>query len=110
VTARPGLDPLVFPIETRALIYAPSSRKLVRFDPPRLAVDCPMCEWVATAPNSPGGLTLAEQARSVHASTVHPEAIIAGGLVMPPVAIIRGQVVTRGPRRPAEVEIVSVES
>lgn len=104
MTDKPGLDPLVFTIETRALIWSPTSRKVVRFDPPRLAVDCPMCEWVTTSPNSPGGLTLAEQARQVHASTVHPEAIIAGGMVMPPVAIIRGTVVTRGPRRPLEHE------
>lgn len=95
---RPGLEPLIFTIEVRALIYSPTAGRVVRFNPRRLVIDCPMCEWVTTAPNTSGGLGLAEQARRVHGMTVHPEAITAGGLVMPEVALVRGEVVTRRPR------------
>lgn len=81
---RPG-DALTFTIEPRALIYAHESRKVVRFDPPRLVADCPMpsCEWYVTAPDSSAGLALAEIGRRQHATTVHPEAVMAGGLVIP---------------------------
>lgn len=81
---RPG-DALTFTIDTRALVYAPASRKVVRFDPPRLVAACPMpaCEWYCTAPDSTAGLALAETARRQHALTVHPEAVQAGGLVLP---------------------------
>lgn len=91
-------DPLVFGIDTRKLIYSPTSGKVVRFNPARLVVDCPMCEWVTTSPNTTAGLVLAEIGRRHHALSAHPEAISAGGMVMPEVAMIRGEIVTRGPR------------
>lgn len=83
---RLATDPLSFTIEPRALVYAPRTRKVARFDPPRLVAACPMpdCEWFATAPDSPAGATLAVVGRRQHAVTVHPEAVMAGGLVLAP--------------------------
>lgn len=83
---RLATDALEFTIEPRALVYAPRTRKVARFDPPRLVAACPMpgCEWFATAPDSPAGARLASVGRRQHANSAHPEAVVAGGLVMPP--------------------------
>lgn len=83
---RLATDALEFTIEARALVYAPRARKVARFDPPRLVAACPMpdCEWFATAPDSPAGAALAVVGRRQHANTVHPEAVVAGGLVLAP--------------------------
>lgn len=77
-------DALPFTIEVRALVYARQSRKVARFDPPRLVAECPMpaCGWTVTAPDSPAGAALAVIGRARHATGDHPAAIEAGMLIL----------------------------